>query len=256
MGLFLTGLATFGGASSAWADTILTYAQTTPTNSKGQPIGPFVSVHSSGSTTTVSIANGVGLGPGGSGNEMAITVGQIADPSLIVPFTAYLSLSLTSAGPLTAFTLSPGVLYYSQPFSGSFEVDSKLGGPAAAGNVDLLSSTNLSGTITYQTGTQPQLLFNINPTTTLVSDVISPTLLLKNETGTSLSFTTTTTPGFHGVSGVNATYNSATSLSNTGLITSGITTNQVPEPSTFALLGLGALGLVAGKLRRRSSLTA
>jgi hypothetical protein len=180
-------------------------------------------------TTGVSTYNGSGSGSGSLDlNSVNVSVGAHA-----APITLYILLSDTSYGPV-----GPGSLNLS------------IGGTLDASGTTSLTATGVK-----------------DPTNTLF-DGFTPTVPPGSPSGGSIFATLgpfTGSGGFHGDTSVGhdalglyslteevtITFAASTALTQTVSFDFALNNSAVPEPSTMALAGIGALGFIAYGLRRR-----
>ena len=235
----LAALVLVGGSAAAFADanlatydTIIDFKQTSST---------------ARDITIVSGANKSSTGGGGSEisvTGLAVTVTYDGSyPGGVAPYTdttltsGFLTFDFKSTGAASGTT---GAI--TQAFTGSFALTDGAGKTYVAGsNVALTFGTTVGTKTTAQTTTVSAL------TGTLIDNG-----QYKSPFGLDLNFfrqlsnTTVVSAG-----GVNTLGNNSLSLNG-----SDISGQQVPEPSTFALLGLGAAGLAVSAYRRRKAAAA
>ena len=234
----LAALVLVGGSAAAFADanlatydTIIDFSQTSST---------------ARDITIVSGANKSSTGGGGSEisvTGLAVSVNYDGSWGPGAPYTdttltsGFLTFDFKSTGAASGTT---GAI--TQAFTGSFALTDGAGKTYVAGsNVALTFGTTVGTKTTAQTTTVSAL------TGTLIDNG-----QYKSPFGLDLNFfrqlsnTTVVSAG-----GVNTLGNNSLSLNG-----SDISGQQVPEPSTFALLGLGAAGLAVSAYRRRKAAAA
>jgi len=229
LGLAMAGLVSLGMSSDVHADTILTFGQSTRTDR------PIVATN-----TTVA---GIPVSTTLTATNANVTITQLdnffAIPPSVPPFPhAYLNFVFQSQGPATSTPNPPFANTDSQNFLGHFEITSGLNGTGTNYLSGALVSAQLQGT-----NNQTSLVFNntVNPvfTSSVIVDLAPPT-------SAAFAFGNVN-PSNHlvGLPGLQTFAAFRSSVSGT------FGAQAVPEPSSLALLGLGAIGLVAGAYRRR-----
>jgi hypothetical protein len=129
--------------------------------------------------------------------------------------------------------------------SGAMTIAGGIAGLGIAAGTNLLSGTIQSATVTSGGGN------NFNVAVSLFSNTVNATLAaFYGLTGGSAPWSGNFNIGF--TTSSSATPPGAFSTSPNGLVQSGdVTTSPVPEPSTMAIAGLGAIGFIGFGLRRR-----
>lgn len=207
-------LVAFSGSNRAGAATILTFGQTSSSNT-------IVATNPSATSTTISGAN------------VAVTITQFVLGG--TPISAFFNLSANSVG---AATTVAGII--NQKYSGTFSFTSGTGGSGTnylSGTFsDAVAGSGTGLTLTASNATGGETL-------TFTSSVI-PAADLGNPTAISFGFSNVTPA----VTGTPDTIQALTaSVAGTASATA------VPEPSSMAIAGLGALGLIGYGIRRRKS---
>jgi len=182
-----------------------------------------------GTSTTITTT---GSTPTSGYQKVGITLlnGTAESPSV----TAYLYLSATSVDPVTSFH---GSLY--QDYDGTFAITK---------NADGTGTNYLSGTFTnFSFDSQ---LSGLNNGTQATLSATDPTA--------NITFTSSVISALNPPSAASFTFSNLDPLHQTGTTIanfiasgSGTFSGTVPEPSTLALAGFGALGLIGYGLRRR-----
>lgn len=225
VGLCFVTMAWLGMSSSAQADLILTFGQTSNSN-------------------TVSASGGTQI----TGANVAVDITQIhPSAGLSTPLSGFLNFSLQSSGP--AATMAGGTVF-AQQYTGNFSIT----GLANGGGTNYLSSNSVNGFLMGGTSSPSSLNFIANDNS-LSSDVIVP---LSIPTGISLSLANiqatnsndppsnilangTVVPFTASVSG---TFSATASQQPTA-------STPVPEPSFMGMIGVGGIGWVIRVCRRR-----
>jgi PEP-CTERM motif len=221
----LVGLVLVASSVSAFADTIVGWDSQTSSTPKV--------IATVGATNSAS---------GGAGTEISLTNARLVNPvdndgNPLLAAPAYLTFDLKST---SANTGSTGNL--NQTFSGFFTIKD------GSGNL-LVGSTGITAQINQQAGRSVVALntnFTTDPTGSLVTagNFVSPFGLDINLSNVSGLAATT-------VNGVSTTTWTSARVSSGDV--NGTVGAPVPEPSTFALLGLGVAGLAVGAYRRRNA---
>jgi len=195
----------------------------------------------------------------GNANSSTLSTAGNADgsgTSIPVLFSSYNGLPTTQM----AFETFVGVHSTGAAFTDMFGGDNQ----AFSGKIEFTSLANGAG-FNFLTATFTNVLMNVNtvsgpdggnsaqltasqPPASLVFTSDTPGIPLSPPTGASISFTNVTPPLviFNNSLGANG----ATTMQNAG----NFSASAVPEPSSLALAGLGALGLIGYGLRRRKAL--
>ncbi len=212
-------LVAFSGSNRAGAAVILTFGQSGS--------GDTVSATVNGADTQTTIT----------ASAVPVTITQII-AGAVTPVGTTLNLSATSVGAATSFVVG-GVTEYSQAFSGNFSFTTGGTNYLSGTFTDAVFGTGTGLTLTASNGTGGESLsFNSN---------VIPAADLGDPLSLQLSFSNVTPPV-----GITGTTLSAFVSS----IGGNASANPVPEPSSMAIAGLGALGLIGYGLRRRKALGA
>jgi len=209
------------------ADTVLQFAQAVPTD--------VVTATASGGVTTLSTAGNLDTDP--TGSSMLVTVtNYLGVPG--VNFLAYETfVGVHSVGSATLQSFAR-MTYVVQEYAGAIAFTS---GPGDTGANYLTATFTDAGFTGLNHGAQANLA-DANPpgSLTLTSDFATFGAPL----GMALSFSgIPTPPGLH-IAGATV---ASTTAQNAGTFSG----SAVPEPSTFAIAGLGALGMIGYGLKRR-----
>ena len=211
----LTATLAVGSAQPAEATVILTFGQAED--------GPTINATGVGGVTTIN------------GTNVPITVSQI-DAALLTPLAAYLTLDATSTG--AAVAVGKSLL---QSYTGSFSITSGL---------DATGTNYLSGDFTDSVfGAGAALTLSASEpwnTVTFTSDVIEN---LESIRALSFGFADVS-PLAHGEDETLASFQSSIA----GTLSASIGDDgpdELPEPMTMSLLGLGLLGSAVASRRRR-----
>jgi MYXO-CTERM domain-containing protein len=218
--LLLAGIAAVGIAGSADAANIITFSQTSNSNT-------VTATDNIGNTqTTLAIASA------------AVSIGQFIGGATV---SGFMSLNATSVNPATTFLTQIIQLY-----SGNFCITSA----AACGGTNLLSGTFTDAAFGAAGG--PGLTVNVNnpPDTLNLTSSVVPAASLIPPSAFSIGFTNLSNP---------LAIVGTTIAPFTASFAGTVSSSAVPaaEPATIAVLGVGVLGLAAVSRRRskRSDLT-
>jgi hypothetical protein len=159
--------------------------------------------------------------------------------------TAFLNLTASSSGDATN---NSGNI--TQNFSGNFSITSG----ANDTGINYLSGSFSGLTFGFSGGTVATLTASDPPGTILFSSSYSPSFPLSSPTGASFTFSGVS-PALGIVQSSNRMHSTIGSFGATGSGTFSATAST-PEPSTMAIAGLGALGMIGYSLRRRKSVGA
>jgi len=191
--------------------------------------GSITATASGGTSTTITTTGGA----------QAVNIGLLNGST--VDIAAYLSLSATSSGAVTTFQ---GSLY--QTYNGTFTITANANG----------SGTNyLSGTFTNVSFDSELSGLNGGTGATLSANDPTATIVFTSSVITDLSAPSTASFTFSNVSpalSVTGTTVSSFTASGSGTFSAN-PPPAVPEPSTLALAGIGALGMIGYGLRRRKA---
>ncbi len=211
------------------ADTVLQFAQAVPTDT--------IKATVSGGTTTLSTAGNLDTDPTGS-SMLVIVTNFLGAPTLFPAYETFVGVH--SVGTATLQSLA-GMTYVVQEFAGTIAFTS---GPGDTGVNYLTATFTDAGFSGLNHGAQANLA-DANPPGSLMltSDFAS----FSTPLGMGLSFSgIPTPPGLH----ITGTGSTATVASMTAQ-NAGTFSAVVPEPSSFAVAGLGALGMIGYGLKRR-----
>jgi hypothetical protein len=208
----------FAGAPRVHGETILQFG--------GSPLATVSVTNPTASTTAINIAN------------EAIQITSIGGNTVTI--NAVLTLSANSIG---AATITSGQI--AQNFSGSFSITN-------GGSTNYLSGTFSDLTFGQDGGSTATLSANQPHSTLSFTSNFTPAFPLGTPTGANFTFTSVT-PLLH----TNGSGSTETIAAFTGSTSGNMSaTAAVPEPSTMAIAGLGALGMIGYGLRRRKALGA
>ncbi len=231
----LVGLILVAGNVSAFADLVNIISWNAQTASSPTAVATVSATSGAGNTagTEISLTNAVLNGPiDGAGN--AVTVAPI-----------YLSFDLRSTN---ANTGNSGHLL--QDFAGSFTIKD-------ANGVVLVNGASITGEISQTTGRSTITLntfFAADPTGTLITATNVQPYGYVAPFGVDINLGSASGLAATTINGVSTTTFTTAKL-NAGDVqgTPGTAPSPVPEPSTFALLGLGAAAMAFGAYRRRAA---
>ncbi len=238
----LVGLVLVGSSVSAFADTILQWSTQTATGTTA--VSPFTTATTSATSSFT----------GGAGTEISAS-GVLLRGATDVngnPITAYLTFDLKSTDAATTTTVGSNT-NISQDYEGTFSITS-----AASGGTVLVATTDIGGAVVARAGATS---FNLNTYNNTIADFTGSLITGPNPAyvapfGLDLNLYRVTNLTTTTVNGVKTVSFSPSNIGTGRVDATPGTPSAVPEPSTFALLGLGVAGLAVGAYRRRKAAAA
>jgi len=204
-------------ASPVHAETILQFG--------GSPAAVTATGNGTTGVTTISVVNG------------AVSISELGGVTGL-NISAVLNLSATNT---SVATLNAGDI--TQHFSGNFSITS--------GATNYLSGTFGDETFGFNGGTIAFMSASSPPGSIVFTSNYTPAFPLTPPSGVSFTFT-----NVNPALGIVGSGSTATIASFGGDTSGNFNASPVPEPSTMAIAGLGALGMIGYGLRRRKALGA